>query len=150
MSARRRVVLCLLSVILAFIGVAVSGSWHQGAKLLHVWYVGVLTFFLIIFSMFLLLSLGGRLVRSAWLIPISAALSYPAFALAYLANFAIFEHQRFSNALTHLKVGDVPDVLLMCFVLLPTISVTWLFGAMAGLMVLLLGYLTSKKSFAAV
>jgi hypothetical protein len=124
MSAPRRVVLCLLSVILALIGVAVSGTWHQGAKLLHVWYVGVLAFFLIIFSTFLLLSLGGRLVRSAWLIPISAVLSYPAFAFAHLAYFAIFEHQRFASGLMHLTISDVPGLLLMCFVLLPTISVT--------------------------
>jgi hypothetical protein len=134
MSSKHRLAICFLSVLLALVGVVASGTWQHGAKLLHVWYAGVLAFFLFFFSILLFLMTRGRLVRSIWLVPVGAALSYPAFALAYVAYFAMFEYERTLNALRHF---DLADIIVMSFLLLPTISVTWLFGGLAGLIVVI-------------
>src|SRR4051794_26737153 len=85
----RRAMLCLLSVLLASAGVFISGAWEPAAKLLHRWSQGVLVAFLLIFAVLMFLALRGRLTRSIWVIPVSAALAYPAATLAYIVYFSV-------------------------------------------------------------
>jgi hypothetical protein len=145
MSAKYRVILCLVSVALAYGGVAISGAGQPAEKLFHRWYAGVLTMFLVFFFISMFLTLRGRIVRSIWVIPISAALSYPAAIFAYVTYFAVFEPQRFFSSLTHIQrmpntfgFGEVFDVIAMLFVG-PTVTFAWLFGAIAGAVFFLLG-----------
>jgi peptidoglycan/LPS O-acetylase OafA/YrhL len=126
----------MLSVILAYGGVAISGAWEPTAKLFHRWSLGVLVAFLLIFLALMFLTLRGRLAKSLWAIPISAALGYPAATLAYIVYFSAFEPQRTLNSLTHSQLLDVIVVLLF---LGPTSSFAWLFGAVAGAVFFLLG-----------
>ena len=135
MSAKHRIVLCFLSVLLAYGGVAISGGWQPAAKLLHKWYAGVLAIFLFVFIITMFLTLRGRIVRSPWPILISAVLSYPAATFAYIVYFAVFEHQLFFNTLKHI---EVTGLVLMLFLFGPTISFAWLFGAVAGLVFIIL------------
>jgi hypothetical protein len=82
------------------------------------------------------LTLRGKLAKSLWAIPVSAALGYPAATIAYLVYFLVFEPQRTLNTLTH---GQLLDVVVMLLILGPTISFAWLFGAVAGATFFLLG-----------
>jgi peptidoglycan/LPS O-acetylase OafA/YrhL len=135
-SEKHRSIVCMLSVILAYGGVAVSGAWEPATKLLHRWSLGVLVAFLLIFLALMFLTLRGKLAKSLWAIPVSAALGYPAATIAYLVYFLVFEPQRTLNTLTH---GQLLDVVVMLLILGPTISFAWLFGAVEGAAFFLLG-----------
>lgn len=136
--------LCFLSVVLGYGGVAVLGVWQPAEKLFHRWSAGVLAMFLVFFFVSMFLTLRGRIVRSIWVIPISAALSYPSAAFAYIVYFAVFEPQRFFNSVTHIQrlmngYGQVLEVIAMLLFIGPTIHFTWLVGAIAGAVFFLLG-----------
>jgi hypothetical protein len=105
--------------------------------LLHRWSLGVLAVFLLIFVLSMFLTLTGRLAKSLWAVPISAALGFPAATFAYIAYFSAFEPQRTLNSLAHSQLLDVIVVLLLLF---PTSSFAWLFGAIAGTIFFLLGH----------
>jgi hypothetical protein len=124
-----------LSVVIAYAGLTISGAWEPAAKLLHRWSHGVLIAFLLIFAVSMFLTLRGRLVNSFWMIPISAALGYPAATLAYVVYFAAFDPQRLLNSLGY---GQTSDVLILLLFLGPTVSFAWLFGAIAGVVFFLL------------
>ena len=135
MSIKSRFIACCLSVLLAFGIVAISGAVQPAAKALHNSYAGVLTIFILLFLLSMFLIMRGRLLDSRWSILITAALAYPSASFAYLAYFATFENERFINTLKHTKfVDSIP----MLFVIGPTISFVWLFGALAGFTFLVL------------
>jgi hypothetical protein len=127
-SETHRGILCLVSVLIAFGVVAISGAWEPAGRLLHRWSYGVLVAFLLIFAVSMFLTLRGRLANSPWMIAVSAALAYPASVLAYLIYFGIFEPQRLANSIGH---GRTSSVLLALF-LGATASFAWFFGAIAG------------------
>ena len=128
-SEKRRAILCLLSVLLAYGLAAVSGAWVPAAKLLHQSSLGVLVAFLLVFMISMFLTLRRGLVKSVSAIPISAALAYPAATLAYTGYFMAFEPQRILNSLARSPLTDVIMALLFVG---PTGSFAWLFGGMAG------------------
>ena len=64
----------------------------------------------------------------AWMIPVSAALAYPAAMLAYVIYFGAFEPQRLANSIGHSQTASVLIVLFLG----ATASFAWLFGAIAG------------------
>jgi len=103
MHTKHRIMLCLLSTIIAFAGVALTGAGNPAAKLLHQWYYGVLAIFLAVFTALMVLVLRGNRERSLWAIPLSAALSYPAATFAYMAYFVSFEPQRLLNTLNQIR-----------------------------------------------
>jgi hypothetical protein len=93
----------------------------------------------------------GGLERSFWAIPISAALCYPAAALAYIVYFSSFEPQRFVNAVNQVQsstntsaIVRLFDIILLIFFIGPTISLAWLFGILAGIAFLLIGCLALR------
>lgn len=136
MTAKHRMVLCVLSTILATGGFAASGGWRPAAKLLHEWFGSVLLIFLFLFVALMFITIRGKLTQSMWAIVISALLTYPAATLSYVFYFALFEPKRFMNALTHIPALDVVFGLLL---VAPTISFAWLFGAFAGILFVALG-----------
>jgi hypothetical protein len=130
-----RVIFCLISVFVAYIGVVISSAWEPAARLLHRWSYGVLAAFLVIFAVSMFLTLRGKLVNSPWMIPICAALGYPTGMLAYVIYFGAFEPQRLANSLGH---GQETGTLVALFFLGATGSFVWLFGAIAGAVFFLL------------
>lgn len=134
-----RFTLCLLSSLVAFVGATLIGAGHPAEKLLHEWYAGVLTLFLIFFVILMSAALRGSLERSFWAIPISAALCYPAAAFAYIVYFSSLEPQRFVNAVNQLQwstgtsaVVRLFDIIILIFFIGPTVSLAWLFGVLVG------------------
>jgi hypothetical protein len=125
----------LVSVLIAFGVVAISSAWEPAGRLLHRWSYGVLVAFLLIFAASMFLSLRGRLANSPWMIPVSAALGYPAAMLAYVIYFGAFEPQRLANSIGR---GQTAGVLLALFLLGTTASFAWLFGAIAGVVFFLM------------
>jgi hypothetical protein len=84
--------------------------------------------FTLIFTAALFLILRAGISRSLWVIPISSAMAYIAAILAYVAYFALFEPQRLLNSFLHSTVLDLGLLLLIG----PTVTLTWLFGAISG------------------
>jgi hypothetical protein len=111
-SETHRGILCSVGVLIAFGVVAISGAWEPAGRLLHRWSYGVLVAFLMIFAASMFLTLRGRLANSLWMIPVSAALAYPAAMLAYVIYFGAFEPQRLVNSIGH---GQTTGVLLGFF-----------------------------------
>lgn len=139
----RRAILCVLSAILAYGAIAISGGWEPAEKLLHRWSLGVLITFLLIFTLSMFLMLRGRLAKSLWAIPICTLLGYPAATLAYVFYFSAFEPQRTLNSLIQ---GRLVDTIVVLLFLGPTISFAWLFGAVAGGVYLLLARLLQNAN----
>jgi hypothetical protein len=123
-----RAILCLVSVLIAFGVVAISSAWEPAGRLLHRWSYGVLIAFLLIFAVSMFLTLRGRVANSPWMIPVSAALAYPAAMLAYVIYFGAFEPQRLANSIGGGQTAGV----LLALLLGTTASFAWLFGAIAG------------------
>ena len=145
----RRFTFCLLSSLVACGGATLIGAGHPSAKLLHEWYAGVLTLFLIFFVLLMSAALRDGLERSFWAIPVSAALCYPAAALAYIVYFSSFEPQRFVNTVNQVQSSTdasvrLFDIILLIFLIGPTISLAWLFGILAGVAFLLIGRLAPR------
>ena len=136
MSEANRAILCVLSALVAYGAVAFSGAWEPAARLLHRWTQGLLLLFVLIFVLSMFLTLRGRIARSFWVVPISAALGYPAATLAYIIYFATFETQRLLNSLSQSNLFGAIVVLLFVG---PTASFAWFFGAIAGAVFFLLG-----------
>jgi hypothetical protein len=103
MPTKDRVMLCLVSAIIVFSGLALTGASHPAAKLLHEWLCGVVLIFLGAFTALMAIVLRGRLENSLWAIPASAALSYPAATFAYVTYFLLFEPQRFLNTVGQIR-----------------------------------------------
>jgi hypothetical protein len=120
----------------------VSGASQLATKLLHRWYTGILATFLIFFIAVMFLTARGRLAKSPWLIVIGAALGYLAVSLAYIVYFSLFEPERFSNSL---RIVDLTSG-IMLFLSGATISFAWLFGAIAGLLFIILRRLPQFQS----
>jgi len=135
MSAKYRIALWLLITLLVCIGFAISGGSEPAARLLHKWFYGVSMVFLLLFVTSVTVVLRGPLMRSIWVIPITATLGYLAGTTAYIAYFATFEPRLFFNTLTHTQLLDLASTL---FLFGPMVSLTWLFGAFAGVLFLAL------------
>jgi hypothetical protein len=143
MSEKGRILICLLSVLLASGVIAISDGWRPGAKLLHIYYPGVLTVFLFSYALIMFSITRGRLLKSYWLIATTTALAYPVAFFAYAIYFAAFENELFVNALRQIAfVRDAP----LIFLLLPTISLAWLFGALVGIIFLALSWVLRDRS----
>lgn len=97
MRLSHRIMFCLLSNLVAVAVAALFGAGLPAAKLLHEWYPGVLVSFLAILTVLMSVTLRRGRETSLWTIPTSAALSYPAAALAYISYFALFEPERWGN-----------------------------------------------------
>jgi hypothetical protein len=136
MSEKRRILVCLLSVLLASGVIAISDGWQPGAKLLHIYYPGVLTVFLFSYSLVMYAIARSRLIESYWLIAVTTILAYPVAFFAYIIYFAAFENELFVNIFRRIDI--VLGVLLMSFFFVPTISLAWLFGALVGIIFLAL------------
>lgn len=139
MRFSHRIMLCLLSNLVAVAVAALFGAGRPAAKLLHEWYAGVLVSFVIILSILMSITLRRRNETSLWTIPISAALSYPAAALAYVSYFALFEPERFANTFSQLESAMGPfvstqtlDLVVVILFVMPTILFAWLFGIISG------------------
>jgi hypothetical protein len=148
-----RVMLCLLSVVIAFGGSALIGMGHPAEKLLHERYSGVLTLFLIVFTALMVTALRGSLAGSLCIIPLSAAITYPAATFAYFAYFVSFEPQRLLHTLNQIRSmenmpsnGHILDVLILLLFVGPTVTLTWLFGAMAGVILFSIERLIQKRT----
>lgn len=128
-SRQHRAILCLLSILLACASMAGLGGSKPAQTVFHQWYEGLLVTFLVFFMVSMFLTLKGKLAKSVWPIPISAALSYPTASLAYVAYFAICEPRRMLSSLQHVEMFDFIGVALFW---IPTASGVWLFGAIAG------------------
>jgi hypothetical protein len=154
MHKKYRPILCLFAVILAYGISALIGAGHPAEKLLHRWYGGILAIFLVSSWALMLITLRGPLEKSLWSIPVSAALSYPAAVFAYVAYFMSFEPQRFLSTLNHIQpeAGTFAgkrlfDILLLVLVVGPTVSLTWLFGAIAGVAFFSSGHLLTRFGY---
>jgi hypothetical protein len=134
-NEKHRPMLCLLSVFFACVVTGISGAYGPAAKLLHQWYVGVAAIFVLIFAALMVFALRGRLNNSYWIVPASAALSYPAASAAYVIYFSIFEPQRLLNGISRI---DVLEAIAVVFLIVPTVSFAWLFGVSAGAAFILL------------
>jgi len=148
MGIKRRIILCVSSSLIALSGAGLLGVGQSAAKLLHVWYGGVLVPFVIFFTILMGIVLRSNLEKSLWAIPVSAALSYPAASLAYLTYFVSFEPQRFFNTLNQLQLTtstfaplQLLDAIVVILFVVPTASLAWLFGIFAGATFLLLAHL---------
>jgi CDP-diglyceride synthetase len=143
LNEKRRVLLCLLSTLIACGGMVLSGLWEPAEKLLHRWANGVLICFLLIFLASMIVTLRVKLSRPIWVVPICAALGYPAASLAYIIYFSTFEPQRIVNSFGQ---GEPMTAIFMLLLVMPTGSFAWLFGAIAGLAFFLLSRLLEKSA----
>jgi hypothetical protein len=100
MTKKHRLLLCILSSLVAFGGFTVCGLSQPAARMLHKWYNGTIWIFMFFFISLMFMALRARLLRSAWVIPLCVLLSFPSASLAYLAYFGLFEPSRLLNALT--------------------------------------------------
>ncbi|WFU66677.1 hypothetical protein [Bradyrhizobium brasilense] len=85
----------------------------------------------------MLVILRGKLV--SWrAIPICIALGYVAAVLSFIVNDTASFWPRILNALHHDSMGFLLNFSFIATVLWPLISFSWLFGAVAGIIFLLL------------
>jgi len=129
MRALDRFAMCLAGMLIAGCFLAATGGLAPGLKMLHRWYEGVLITFLFLFLPSMFIALRGRVGRSALVIPICALLAYPVAGMACIFYFLLFEHQLFFSSVKHAPLG----LAVIPFVFIPTVTGTWLFGALAGL-----------------
>jgi hypothetical protein len=131
---------------IALLGQHIDRMWRHGPvglvgtrrKLLHRWANGVLISFLLIFLALMIVTLRVKLSRPIWVVPICAALGYPAASLAYIIYFSAFEPQRIINSFGQ---SGPATAIFMLLLAIPTGSFAWLFGAIAGVAFLLLSRL---------
>jgi hypothetical protein len=140
MTKNHRLLLCILSSLLAFGGFTVCGLSQPAARMLHKWYNGTIWIFMFFFISLMFMALRARLLRSAWVIPLCVLLSFPSASLAYLAYFGLFEPSRL-NALTQVGFFQFTFMLL---ILSPAISLVWLFGGLAGSLFLIMSRILLK------
>jgi hypothetical protein len=141
MTKKHRLLLCILSSLLAFGGFTVCGLSQPAARMLHKWYNGTIWIFMFFFISLMFMALRARLLRSAWVIPLCVLLSFPSASLAYLAYFGLFEPSRLLNALTQVGLFQFTFMLL---ILSPAISLVWLFGGLAGSLFLIMSRILLK------
>lgn len=139
MRFSHRMMFCLLSNLVAVGVAALLGAGLPAAKLLHQWYPGVLVSFVAILTVLMSVALRRGRKTSLWTIPTSAALSYPAAALAYVSYFGLFEPERFANTFGRFGYATSPfvstktlDLVVVILFVMPTISFAWLFGIISG------------------
>jgi hypothetical protein len=135
-NARTRLLLCLVSVLLAVATIAMTGGWKNTARSMQGLYFGVLGTFLILYALALLAITSTTFARSLWLIPVAAFVAYPVTTLAYFGYLAVFERDALFRALEHIQPLRL---VAMTFIGIPTASLAWLFGALAGTVFIVLG-----------
>lgn len=139
MRFSHRIMFCLLSNLVAVAVAALFGAGLPAPKLLHQWYPGVLVSFVAILTVLMSVTFRRGRETSLWTVPTSAALSYPAAALAYVSYFSLFEPERFANTFGRLESATGPfvstkalDLVVVILFVMPTISFSWLFGITSG------------------
>lgn len=128
--------LTLLSVILsAAVFWVLEPLQAPARRLLHVWYVGGVSVFLVGFLLAMLVLLRGRVQHSYWPILIGGLLGWGMSAVAYVMYFRIFGFDRFGGAL--LSISYIQHLQIL-FAVTPAVTFSWLFGMVAGLWFVLL------------
>jgi hypothetical protein len=124
--------LCLLSILLACSAVYFSGAWEPAAEKFHRWSLRLTITFLLIYTPAMLLTLRTRIVASAWLIPICAALGWFGASFAYIIYFASFETERFGTLFRTDIFTDIFAFVAIVFLIMPLVSMAWLVAAIAA------------------
>lgn len=138
MRFSHRIMFCLLSNLVAVAVAALFGAGLPAPKLLHQWYPGVLVSFVAILTVLMSVTLRRGRETSLRTIPTSAALSYPAAALAYVHILRYSSPSALPMLLTGLNLRQAHSFrrrrLICCVILfvIPTISFAWLFGIISG------------------
>lgn len=129
MRTSTRIYLCLVAIVLAFATIWMTGSWKNGVRSMEGIYLGVVGIFLIFYALTMIAITSTDFARSYWLIPIAAFLAYPVTTLAYFTFLAAFRRESLDRALEQI---ELLRFVAMTFIGIPTASMAWLFGALAG------------------
>ena len=129
MHTTTRISLCLVAIVLALATVAMTGGWKSGARSLQDFYFGVLVTFLFLYTLTMFAITSTRFATSYWLIPVAAFLAFPVTTLAYYGYLATFQREALLSAVQRI---EPLGLVAMTFVAIPTLSLAWLFGALAG------------------
>ena len=129
MHTTTRISLCFVAIVLALATIAMTGGWKNAARSLQEFYFGVLGIFLILYALTMFVITGTRFARSYWLIPVAAFAAYPVTTLAYYGYLAAFEREALLSALQQI---EPLGLVVITFIAIPTTSLAWLFGALAG------------------
>lgn len=135
LDPRMHLPLCIAATALACGVLMLLGAHRPAAAYLHRWFPAMFAIFLVLFAGAMSLTLRGWIGRTPWAVLVGALLGFPVAALAFHLYFAAFEYSRWrtSGAMTPL-----PAILYMTLLLGPTVSLAWLFGAVAAALLLLL------------
>jgi len=135
LDPRMHVPLCIAATVLACGLLVLLGAHRPAATYLHRWFPSVFAAFLVLFAGAMSLALRGWIGRTPWAVLVGALLGFPVAALAFHLCFAVLEFARWraSGAITPL-----PAILYMTLLLGPTVSLAWLFGAVAAALFLVL------------
>ena len=129
MRTTTRILLCFIAIFLAFATIWMSGSWKNGVRPMEGIYLGVLGIFLILYALTMIAITSTDFARSYWLIPVAAFLAYPVTTLAYFTYLATFRLESLHRAFEQIEPWRF---IAMTFIGIPTASLAWLFGALAG------------------
>jgi len=136
MRITTRISLCFVAIVVAFATIWMTGSWKNGVRLMEGIYLGVLGVFLILYVLTMIAITSTDFARSYWLIPVAAFLAYPVTTLAYFTYLATFEREALHRAFDQI---EPLKFVAMIFIAIPTASLAWLFGALAGTVFVVLG-----------
>ena len=124
----RHAVLCILSVGMSSLLFWISGLLEFVDKVLHVWSRGLCTTFLAIFIVAIFLAFRGKARTAAWPVLVGALIGYGAAAVVYGSYYAGREVEQFVSV-SHVRFQQF---VFGTAVLFPVLSLSWLFGGMAG------------------
>lgn len=144
MNELRRIFLCALSLSLACVVFWLAlGGKLPGHEELHYW--GFVTVLLAVLIVTMILTLRGRLERSAWPILVGASLGWAAASLAYLVYFGLFDFRGLANQAA--RTGEINMIIGIMF-LPPLATLSWLFGALSGAFFIVAKQLTVRRQYA--
>lgn len=134
MSELRRMFLIVLSISLscAVFGL-IWGARLPAAEKFNQWYWGCVAVFLAVLISLMIVVFRGGFEKSGWPVLLGLLLGYISAFLAYLIFFGIFVNMK--------RWPPLFDAIMIAFLLPPTVTLSWLFGALTGTFFIFLRYL---------
>ena len=135
MRIAARIFVCIVAIAVALATVAMTGSWKTAARSLQDYYFGILVTFLVLYTLAMIAITSTSFAESYWLIPVASFLAFPVTTAAYFGYLAVFQHEALFSAIHRI---DFLGLVAMTFIAIPSSSLAWVFGALAGMVFIVL------------